>query len=187
MATVAELDAQWEAQYLVYRAKEAEYKAAIESDARLPAYKNAKTEEERRAVTFNSNNARLAMNEEGQKLNAINKELEAAKAAEKQAAVESDKTTPVVDKPAPVPPEGTANANTAPTVEKPVQTQQKVANDDDPQNANAGATNPANSSATTPQQNAIKQGNLNADGAIEPQPNILDRFASYTYSASVCI
>ena len=66
-----------------------------------------------------------------------------------------------------------------------IQKNNNLANDNNPQNANAGATNPANSSATTPQQNAIKQGNLNADGAIEPQPNILDRFASYTYSASV--
>lgn len=66
-----------------------------------------------------------------------------------------------------------------------IQKNNNLANDNNPQNANAGATSPANSSATTPQQNAIKQGNLNADGAIEPQPNILDRFASYTYSASV--
>jgi hypothetical protein len=66
-----------------------------------------------------------------------------------------------------------------------IQKNNNLANDNNPQNANAGATNPANSSATTPQQNAIKQGNLNADGAIEPQPNVLDRFASYTYSASV--
>ena len=66
-----------------------------------------------------------------------------------------------------------------------IQKNNNLANDNNPQTANAGATNPANSSATTPQQNAIKQGNLNADGAIEPQPNVLDRFASYTYSASV--
>ena len=106
--------------------------------------------------------------------------------AQQKAKFEAEKNTPVVDKPAPVPPQDTGNANTPPpTPEKPVQTQQKVAKDDNPQNANAGATNPANSSATTPQQNAIKQGNLNADGAIEPQPNILDRFSSYTYSASV--
>ena len=187
MATVAELDAQWEAAYLEYQRIEREYKAALVETANSAAYKNAQTDAERNVVSANApaNALRLELNAQGQKLNAINKELEAAKAAEKQAAVESDKTTPVVDKPAPVPPEGTANANTAPTVEKPVQTQQKVANDDNPQNDNAGATNPANSSATTPQQNAIKQGNLNADGAIEPQPNILDRFASYTYSASV--
>ena len=187
MATVAELDAQWEAAYLEYQRIEREYKAALVETANSAAYKNAQTDAERNAVSAAApaNALRLELNAQGQKLNAINKELEAAKAAEKQAAVESDKTTPVVDKPAPVPPEGTANANTAPTVEKPVQTQQKVANDDNPQNANAGATNPANNSATTPQQDKIKQGNLNADGAIEPQPNILDRFASYTYSASV--
>ena len=174
MATVAELDAQWEAQYLVYRAKEAEYKAAIDSDARLPAYKNAKTDEERRAVTSNSNNARLAMNEEGQKLNAISKELDAAKAAEKQAAVESDKTTPVVDKPAPVPPEGTSNANTAPTAENPQQTQQIIAQEDKPP-----------TSTTTTQQSTNTAGNLNGSGFVTPQANILDRFASNTWSASV--
>jgi hypothetical protein len=66
-----------------------------------------------------------------------------------------------------------------------IQKNNNLANDNNPQNDNAGAPNPANSSATTPQQDKIKQGNLNADGAIEPQPNILDRFASYTYSASV--
>ena len=108
--------------------------------------------------------------------------------AQQKAKFEAEKNTPVVASPAPVPPEDTGNANTPPpppTPEKPAPTQQKVAQDDNSQNANAGATNPANSSATTPQQNAIKQGNLNADGAIEPQPNILDRFASYTYLASV--
>ena len=188
MATVAELDAKWEAAYLEYQRLERAYKAQLAIDARNPELNLiGKTAEEQAPILDKapSTALRLELNAQGQKLNAINKELEAAKAAEKKAAEESDKTTPVVDKPAPVPPEGTANANTAPTVEKPVQTQQKVANDDNPQNANAGATNPANSSATTPQQNAIKQGNLNADGAIEPQPNILDRFASYTYSASV--
>jgi hypothetical protein len=187
MATVAELDAQWEAAYLEYQRIEREYKAALVETANSAAYKNAQTDAERNVVSANApaNALRLELNAQGQKLNAINKELEAAKEAEKKAAEESDKTTPVVDKPAPVAPEGTANANTAPTVEKPVQTQQKVANDDNSQTANQGGTNPANSSATTPQQNAIKQGNLNADGAIEPQPNILDRFASYTYSASV--
>ena len=116
--------------------------------------------------------------------------------AQQKAKFEAEKNTPVVASPAPVPPEDTgtvppeggANANTppppAPGASPPASTQLNKANDDNSQTANQGGTNPANST-NTPKENAIKQGNLNADGAIEPQPNILDRFASYTYSASV--
>jgi hypothetical protein len=191
MATVAELDAKWEAEYLEYQRIERAYKAQLAIDARNPELNLiGKTAEEQAPILDKapSTALRLELNAQGQKLNAINKELEAAKAAEKQAAVESDKTTPVVDKPAPVAPEGTANANTppppAPGASPPASTQLNKANDDNSQTANQGGTNPANS-VNTPKENAIKQGNLNADGAIEPQPNILDRFASYTYSASV--
>lgn len=192
MATVAELDAKWEAAYLEYQRIEREYKAALVETANSAAYKNAQTDAERNAVSAAApaNALRLALNAQGQTLNAINKELEAAKAAEKKAAEESDKTTPVVKEPAPVPPEGGGNANTPPTTAPgtsppPASTQQNKANDDNSQTTNTGVANPANNSATTTQQDKIKQGNLNADGAIEPQPNILDRFASYTYSASV--
>ena len=70
-----------------------------------------------------------------------------------------------------------------------IQKNNNLANDNNPQTYNMGAAIAAAggsaAGSSTPQQNAIKQGNLNADGAIEPQPNILDRFASYTYSASV--
>ena len=192
MATVAELDAKWEAEYLEYQRIERAYKAQLAIDARNPELNLiGKTAEEQAPILDKapSTALRLELNAQGQKLNAIGKELEAAKAAEKKAAEESDKATPVVDKPAPVPPEGGGNANTppasAPGASPPASTQQNKANDDNVQTTNTGVANPANNSATTTQQNAITQGNLNADGAIEPQPNILDRFASYTYSASV--
>ena len=139
---------------------------------------------------------------ESAKINALVRALNDAKEAADEAAkapptppateertaqqkAESDKTTPVVDKPAPVPPQDTGNVNTAPTSEKPAQTKQTIANDDNLQNNNSGLTSAANSSSNTPQQNTIKQGNLSADGAIEPRPNILDQYSSYTYSASV--
>lgn len=70
-----------------------------------------------------------------------------------------------------------------------IQKNNNLANDNNPQTYNMGAAIAAAggsaAGSSTPQQNAIKQGNLNADGAIEPQPNVLDRFSSYTWSASV--
>jgi len=176
MATVAELDAQWEAAYLEYQRIEREYKAALVETANSAAYKNAQTDAERNVVSANApaNALRLELNAQGQTLNSINKELEAAKAAEKQAAVESDKTTPVVDKPAPVPPEGGGDANTAPTAENPAPTQQTVAQDDKP-----------TKSATTTQKETNAQGNTNSLEFIKPEPNILDNFASNTWAASV--
>jgi len=88
---------------------------------------------------------------------------------------ESDRTTPVVDKPAPVPPEGAGNENPPPTSEKPQQTQQTVAQDDQPQNSVAANT----------QQAATVAGNASVASTIVPQPNILDKFASNTWAASV--
>ena len=195
MATVAELDAKWEAAYLEYQRIEREYKAALVETANSAAYKNAQTDAERNAVSAAApaNALRLELNAQGQKLNAINKELEAAKAAEKQAAVESDKNTPVVDKPAPVPPEGTGTVppgggNTTPPPPiapgtSPPAAPPKAAPEPPTQNQGVAASGPQGPSNTSPGTNT--SGNLNADGAIEPQPNILDRFASYTYSASV--
>jgi len=66
-----------------------------------------------------------------------------------------------------------------------IQRNNNKANDDNSQTKNNGSTSAANSSSDTTQQNAIKKGNLTADGAIEPRPNILDQYSSYTYSASV--
>ena len=65
-----------------------------------------------------------------------------------------------------------------------IQRNNNKANDDNSQNKNSGPNSVANSS-NTPEQAKIKQGNLTADGAVEPQPNILDQYSSYTYSASV--
>jgi hypothetical protein len=176
MATVAELDAKWEAAYLEYQRIEREYKAALVATANSAAYKNAQTDAERNAVAAASDQGpRLALNAQGQTLNAINKELEAAKAAEKKAAEESDRTTPVVDKPAPVPEQSTGDKTPAPTAENPVQTQQTVAQDDQSQNSVASNT----------QQAATVAGNLSVASTIIPQSNILDKFASNTWAASV--
>lgn len=41
--------------------------------------------------------------------------------------------------------------------------------------------------ATSTQTRANQSGNLNTDENIVPQPNVLDRFASYTYNASVYV
>ena len=66
-----------------------------------------------------------------------------------------------------------------------IQKNNNLANDDNKQTQTQGATasGPEGPANTSPGANPA--GNLNADDAIEPQPNILDRFASYTYSASV--
>ena len=87
---------------------------------------------------------------------------------------ESDRTTPVVDKPAPVQPEGTGNVNPPPAAEKPQQTQQPIAQDDK-----------APPSSVNTQARVNAQGNANAVEMIKPQPNILDKFASNTWTASV--
>ena len=113
--------------------------------------------------------------------------------AQQKAKFEAEKNTPVVASPAPVPPEDTGTVppgggNTTPppptapgtsppaappqaAPEPPTQTQGVAA---------SGSQGPAN---TSPGANT--SGNLNADDVIEPRPNVLDRFASYTYSASV--
>ena len=88
---------------------------------------------------------------------------------------ESDKTTPVVDKPAPVQAEGADNKNPPPTADRPSQTEQQIANDDDPQNLVKSTT----------KQQANVQGNIDVSGDITPQSNILDNFASNTWTASV--
>jgi hypothetical protein len=104
--------------------------------------------------------------------------------AQQKAKFESDKATPVVASPAPVPPPDTGNATspppTAPGTSPPAAPPKAAP---DPPSQGVAASGPQGPSNTSPGANT--SGNLNADGAIEPQPNILDRFASYTYSASV--
>jgi hypothetical protein len=115
---------------------------------------------------------RLELNAQGQKLNAINKELEAAKAAEKKR-LESDKTTPVVDKPAPVRQKAQPMQilpHSLPPESPPASTQLK-ANDDNSQTANQGVAASGQGPANT-SPGANQTGNLNADDAIEPQPNV---------------
>jgi hypothetical protein len=114
--------------------------------------------------------------------------------AQQKAKFEAEKNTPVVKEPAPVPPEdtgtvppgGASNVNppplTAPGTSPPA-APPKAAPEPPTQNQGATASGPQGPANTSPGANT--SGNLNADGAIEPQPNILDRFASYTYSASV--
>ena len=64
-----------------------------------------------------------------------------------------------------------------------IQRNNNKANDDNSQTKNFGSA--PNSGSNPPEENTIKQGNLTADGAIQPQANILDQYSSYTYSASV--
>ena len=103
-----------------------------------------------------------------------------------QQKAESDKNTPVVAGPAPVPSPGGGNTTppppTAPGTSPPA-APPKAAPEPPTQTQGVAASGPQGPSNTSPGTNT--SGNLNADGAIEPQPNILDRFASYTYSASV--
>ena len=98
---------------------------------------------------------------------------------------ESDRTTPVVDKPAPVPPQGTGDTTAPPTSEKPSQTQQRVAQDDNPQTQNQGAAAPGPQGPANTSTGSKTSGSLNTKTDITPQPNVLDRFASYTWQASV--
>ena len=98
---------------------------------------------------------------------------------------ESDRTTPVVDKPAPVPEQSTGDKTPAPTAEKPSQTQQPIAQDDNPQTQNQGATAPGPQGPANTSPGAKTSGSLNTNTEIVPQPNVLDRFASYTWQASV--
>ena len=103
-----------------------------------------------------------------------------------QQKAESDKNTPVVAGPAPVPSQNTGNASTAPLTApgtSPPAAPPKAAPDPPTQSEGVTASGPQGPANTSPGANT--SGNLNTDGAIEPQPNILDRFASYTYSASV--
>lgn len=59
------------------------------------------------------------------------------------------------------------------------------ANDDNPQTQNFGATAPGSQGPTNTAPGSQIAGTLNTSTGIVPQPNVLDRFASYTYSASV--
>ena len=82
MATAKELDAQWEAQYLVVKQKNDERVAAMKALVASPAYQNADAVER---LTLQAggpaNDARLAFNAENQKLTALKYELDAAIAA----------------------------------------------------------------------------------------------------------
>lgn len=86
MATAAELDAQWEAQYLVVKQKNDERIAALKVVALSPEYQNGtEAEKARLSATGDVESARLAFNAENQKLTALQKEHSAAKAAEEEA------------------------------------------------------------------------------------------------------
>jgi len=59
------------------------------------------------------------------------------------------------------------------------------ANDDNPQTQNQGATAPGPQGPSNTSSGTKVSGALNTNTDILPQPNVLDRFASYTWSASV--
>lgn len=66
-----------------------------------------------------------------------------------------------------------------------IQKNNNLANDNNPQTQNQGALAPGPQGPANTSPAARTSGTLNTDSAILPQPNVLDRFASYTYSASV--
>ena len=181
MATAAELDAQWEAQYLVVKQKNDERVAAMKTLAASPAYQNA-TEAEREALTANgpANDARLAFNAENQKLTALNKELDVAKESEKQA-TEAAKNTP--------PPP----ANVA----EPTKASPTIADSDKLGDKKAAAATPINNTPKTI-NNAPNSGTTIAGkaGTVEAKSNNivglrdynpLSKFSSYTYNISLYI
>ena len=85
MASATELDAQWEAQYLVVKQKNDERLAALRTLAADPVYQNANSAEQARLLQASpAEAARLAFNAENQKLTAIKKELDLAIAKEKE-------------------------------------------------------------------------------------------------------
>lgn len=89
MATSAELDAQWNAQYQIVLAKRQTLTAAQREVALSPAYQNG-TEAEKAALgkTGEVEAARLAFNAENQTLTALATELKSAKAAEAKIAAD---------------------------------------------------------------------------------------------------
>jgi len=213
MATVAEIQRELDAAQLIYQELEAQ--ASVINNQTLDVNKQLKAARaagdtaaaEALSKTYqNLTNQSMflsdKMDAEARRINALVRGLNDAKEAAEEAAkapppppatpqrtekekAESDKTTPVVSKPAPVPPPGGGTASNPPPLAPGTSPppQQTVAPDTTIQNQGAAAAGPQGPSNTSPGTNT--SGNLNADGAIEPQPNILDRFASYTYSASV--
>ena len=152
-----------------------------------PAFKNLEAAESeiRRLENELYNAQQKAKNDEYQN-NQPKEQLTAEqKIAQQKAAEESDRTTPVVDKPAPVPEQSTGDKTPAPTAEKPSQTQQPIAQDDNPQTQNQGATAPGPQGPANTSPGIKISGALNTNTDIVPQPNVLDRFASYTWQASV--
>jgi hypothetical protein len=152
-----------------------------------PAFKNLEAAESeiRRLENELYNAQQKAKNDEYQN-NQPKEQLTAEqKIAQQKAAEESDRTTPVVNKPAPVPEQSTGDKTPAPTAEKPSQTQQPIAQDDNPQTQNQGATAPGPQGPANTSSGAKTSGSLNTNTEIVPQPNVLDRFASYTWQASV--
>lgn len=207
MATAAELDAQWEAQYKVVKQKNDERVAAVKALAASPAYQNG-TEAERAALTKSgpAEDARLAFNAENQKLTALAKELETAKAAEKAAAEKqaSKGETP------PAPTEASqgdtaANAveasqgtvETTPLTDDEVKRNNDSGNDTDENGESRGedpvnltnksvlkaiGAGPSDDEQTTESYNIeITPG---APTTIEVVPNPLHAYSSYTYGLS---
>jgi len=66
-----------------------------------------------------------------------------------------------------------------------IQKNNNLANDNNPQATNQGAAAAGPNGPTNTSTGTKISGTLNTNTDIVPQPNVLDRFASYTYSASV--
>ena len=109
----AELDAQWEAQYLVVKQKNVERVGAMKALVESSAYRNASEDEKAKMIKSGpAEEARIAFNTENQKLTKLAKELEAAKKSENEEPIKTEGATggPVTT-PTPAPPP----APTAPT------------------------------------------------------------------------
>ena len=199
MATAKELDAQWEAQYLVVKQKNDERVAAVKALAALPANQNG-SEAERAALTANgpANDARLAFNAESQKLTALKNELDTAIAAEKKAAEDAKNAPP------PAEPEkqndtaaGAVEAQQGTTQEQPLSSSESArvqnsnGNEPDP-NGELRGEDPVTKTNTSvlraigaiPAANNKTEITPGATSVIKVVPNPLHAYSSYTYGLS---
>jgi hypothetical protein len=205
MATAKELDAQWEAQYLVVKQKNDERVAAMKALVASPAYQNADAVER---LTLQAggpaNDARLAFNAENQKLTALKYQLDDAIAAEKKAA--EDKAN---EKPAEAPPAeqntdtaaGAVEAEQGTTNETPIDANEAARiessndNETDPEGEYrgedpVGATNKSVLKALGVPDETQSRDSYKMDltpGAmseIQVVPNPLHSYSSYTYGLS---
>jgi len=205
MATAKELDAQWEAQYLVVKQKNDERVAAMKALVASPAYQNADAVER---LTLQAggpaNDARLAFNAENQKLTALKYDLDAAIAAEKKAAEDAKNAPP----PQPAEQQNDTAAGAVEETQGTVETTPLPADEaarlngadntdteesrgEDPVNltnksvlAAIGVPDDNESAAKTARLNRTMEITPGASSEIQVVPNPLHAYSSYTYGLS---